>query len=330
MIIAVHNEARRIRAKLENSLAIDYPHLELIVSSDNCTDATNDIVEEFAPRGVVLVSVPDRRGKEFAQQQAIARACGSIFVFSDVGTRIERDALRQMIRYFNDPAIGAVSSEDRLEREDGAVVGEGLYVRYEMALRRLESSLGGLVGLSGSFFAARRSVCQPWDVYTPSDLNVALNCARMGLRAVSAPDVIGFYRDLRDGSQEYRRKMRTVLRGMTGLVRHRSMMMPWCCSLFGWQVLSHKLMRWLVPAFLVGLFTVSLALREQHWLYESIWLAQAAVYSLALAAHYLPVLRGIALVRIVYFFCQANIAIAHAALSFLAGRRMSKWQPSVR
>jgi hypothetical protein len=108
------------------------------------------------------------------------------------------------------------------------------------------------------------------------------------------------------------------------------MMMPWCCSLFGWQVLSHKLMRWLVPAFLVGLFTVSLALREQHWLYESIWLAQAAVYSLALAAHYLPVLRGIALVRIVYFFCQANIAIAHAALSFLAGRRMSKWQPSVR
>ena len=83
--------------------------------------------------------------------------------------------------------------------------------RYEMWLRRMESGLAGLVGLSGSFFAARKSVCTEWDIHSPSDFNTGLNCARAGLRAVTAPDVLGFYRDLKDPAKEYQRKLFSLL-----------------------------------------------------------------------------------------------------------------------
>lgn len=329
LIITAYNEAARIRDKLENSLALDYPALRILVASDCSTDATDAIVEEFSSRGVGLIRPAERRGKEHAQRQAIARATGDVLVFSDTGTRIEPDALRRMIGYFADPRVGAVSSEDRFTRDDGALVGEGAYVRYEMALRRLESAVGGLVGLSGSFFAARRQVCESWDVCAPSDFNTALNCARLGLKAVTAPDVHGYYKDLADPALEYERKVRTVLRGMTGLARHWNVMLPWRFGLFGWQVFSHKVMRWLVPIFLVGLFAASASL-QQHWLYRSALMAQAAFYLLALLTYWLPPLRTSALPRLVYFFCQVNIAIAHAAWSFLSGRRMTTWQPSAR
>ncbi len=117
--------------------------------------------------------------------------------------------------YFRDPKIGAVSSEDHFVSQDGAVVGEGAYVRYEMWLRRLESDCAGLVGLSGSFFAARASVCQQWDIYSPSDFNTALNCVKQDLIAVTAPDVQGHYKDIVEAKREYQRKVRTVLRGIT-------------------------------------------------------------------------------------------------------------------
>jgi hypothetical protein len=234
------------------------------------------------------------------------------------------------VPYFEDPAVGAVSSEDRFIAQDGKVAGEGLYVRYEMWLRRLESSLAGLVGLSGSFFAARREVCEYWDIQSPSDFNTALNCARRGLRAVTAPDVLGCYQDLKDPSREYKRKVRTVLRGMTGLARHAEVMDLRRFGQFAFQVIGHKLMRWLVPVVLVALLPLNVVLLGYGGVYTVALAAQLAFYGAALAAHLRPELRDIGPLRIVYFFVQVNVAIADALLQFLRGARMTVWQPSAR
>ncbi|HEX5514513.1 MAG TPA: glycosyltransferase, partial [Gammaproteobacteria bacterium] len=166
MIIAAHNEAHRIRDKLENCLDLDYPaeQLEILVASDASSDGTDEIVTSYASRGVRLVRATERRGKEWAQLLAVQAAAGEILVFSDVATMLAPEALRRLAADFADPRVGAVSSEDRFVAPDGRIVGEGLYVRYEMWLRRLESGVGGVVGLSGSFFAARREVCEDWDV----------------------------------------------------------------------------------------------------------------------------------------------------------------------
>ena len=228
LIITAHNEEERIQEKLENSLLIDYPDglFEIIVASDCSSDSTDSIVESFGDQGVRLVRADDRKGKEYAQLCAIRKAGGDILVFSDVSTRIPADALRILALQFEDPRIGALSSEDRFVSNDGCVAGEGAYVKYEMWLRRLESDRAGLVGLSGSFFAARREVCEEWDIYSPSDFNTALNCAKKGLVAITCPEVVGIYSDVKDPGLEYRRKIRTVVRGMTAISRHPEVLNP--------------------------------------------------------------------------------------------------------
>jgi cellulose synthase/poly-beta-1,6-N-acetylglucosamine synthase-like glycosyltransferase len=332
LIVTVYNEENRIREKINNCLAINYqgPELEIIVASDCSSDATDEIVKEYADQGVVLVRAPEHLGKEHAQRCAIEQASGEILVFSDVATEIPADALDHMAAYFGDPEVGAVSSEDRFISGGGQVAGEGAYVKYEMWLRRMESKLAGLVGLSGSFFAARKSICQQWDIHSPSDFNTALNCARQGCRAVTAPDVLGYYQDLKDPQKEYGRKTRTVIRGITALVRHSEVLNPFQFGLFAFQVSSHKLMRWLVPWFLVALFIVSATVAGHGVVYSLALLTQIVFYGLAIAAHYSEPLHKRGLVRLIYFFVQVNLAIFDASCQFLAGKRMSVWLPSAR
>lgn len=329
LIVAAHNEERRIAEKLTNSLAIDYPHdkLEILVASDCSTDDTDKIVRHT--QGVELVRADQHLGKEYAQSLAVKAASGEILVFSDTATTVPSEALRNLAEVFSDPQIGAVSSEDRFVSEDGVLAGEGLYVRYEMWLRSLESQRAGLVGLSGSFFAARAVVCKDWDIVSPSDFNTALNCARQALVAVSSPEVIGIYKDIQDPAKEYARKVRTVIRGMTAIARAPEVLNPFRFGLFSFQVWSHKIMRWLVPWFMLALLIAS-ATAPNNGFVVLLLIGQLAFYSVALLAWLSPVVRRNALARIVFFFMQVNIAIAQAGVQFLTGKRITTWKPSVR
>ena len=332
LIITVHNEEERIHEKLENTLLIDYPKdlLEIIVASDGSSDSTDSIAGSFGDRGVRLVRADDRKGKEHAQLCAIRKASGDILVFSDVATRIPADALRILALQFDDPRIGALSSEDRFISKDGRVVGEGAYVKYEMWLRRLESDRGGLVGLSGSFFAARREVCEEWDIYSPSDFNTAINCAKKGMVSITCPDVVGIYSDVKDPGLEYRRKMRTVVRGMTAISRHPEALNPLRMGLFAFQVWSHKIMRWGVPWFLLLFAALTLALVGEGLVYRiALWL-QVIFYGFAAIGWLSGNMRRNTAIRIIFFFVQSNLALAYALMSFLAGKRMTVWTPSQR
>lgn len=332
LIITVHNEGTRIREKLENTLEIDYPRdlLEVIVASDFSTDATDSVVESFAGQGIRLVRADEHKGKEYAQLCAIHAAKGAILVFSDVATGIPQDAFQILARQFSNKHIGALSSEDRFVSNDGRVVGEGAYVKYEMWLRRLESDRAGLVGLSGSFFAARREVCEAWDIYSPSDFNTALNCAKKRLVAITCSGVVGTYRDVKNPGLEYRRKVRTVIRGITAIVRHPEVLNPFRMGLFAFQVWSHKIMRWGVPWFLLFFAVVTLLLQGQGMIYMLALIAQIAFYALALTGHVSTRMRDNTVVKIVFFFVQTNLALAQAAVSYLFGKRMTVWTPTQR
>ena len=332
LIITAHNEEGRIREKLENTLKIDYPSelLEIIVASDFSTDETDAIVESYAEKGIRLVRADQRKGKEYAQLCAIRASKGEILVFSDVATQIPADALSLLARRFADPGVGALSSEDKFISNDGSVVGEGAYVKYEMWLRRLESDRAGLVGLSGSFFAARRDVCEHWDIYCPSDFNTALNSAKHGLVAITCPDVVGIYKDVEDASLEYRRKMRTVIRGITAIARHPEVLNPFRMGMFAFQVWSHKIMRWGVPWFMAVFLLLTLLLQGQGLIYTLALLAQCGFYGLAIAGWLSKSLRKNTLIKIIFFFVQTNLSLAQATVSFLLGKRMTVWTPSRR
>lgn len=330
LVIACRNEERRLANKIENALKIEYPLAQILVASDASDDASDSITQSYADRGVQLVRSSERRGKEHAQGLAIAQAAGDIVVFSDAGTDLPPESIGYIVERFQDSNVGAVSSEDTFLAEGGKLVGEGAYVRYEMWLRRLESERAGLVGLSGSFFAVRRAVLTTWNSTIPSDFACALMTVRSGRVAVSDSRVRGIYRDIKDPSKEYQRKVRTAVRGMTGLARLAGVLNPFRYGVFALQVWSHKVMRWLVPWFLLGLFVASVALVHEHPIYRLALYAQLAGYALVLLAHFVSAVRSIGPVRIAYYFVQANVALAHAAAVFVGGRRIVVWDPSVR
>ncbi len=332
LIITVHNEEGRIREKLENTLELDYPQdrLEVIVASDFSTDTTDSIVETWASMEIRLVRTDARKGKEYAQLCAIRESSGAILVFSDVATCIPVDALRLLARHFADEQVGALSSEDRFISKAGRVVGEGVYVKYEMWLRQLESARAGLVGLSGSFFAVRREVCEEWDIYSPSDFNTGLNCAKLGLVAITSSDVVGIYQDVQDPGLEFRRKVRTVIRGVTAIVRHPEVLNPVRLGLFAFQVWSHKIMRWGVPWFMLMFAVSTLLLQGQGNIYRLALIAQLIFYAIALLGWISAKSRENAIVRLVFFFVQTNLALAQAVMSFILGKRMTVWTPSRR
>jgi glycosyl transferase family 2 len=326
-IITAHNEERRLRAKIDNTLAQVYPasRLEIIVASDGSTDATDAIARGFGDR-VRLVRAPQRVGKEAAQQLAVAAAAGEILIFSDVATALAPDGVPSIVANFADATVGCVSSIDRFVDGGGRPSGESVYVRYEMFLRMLETRANTLVGLSGSFFAARRDVCRNWAADRQSDFSTVLNAVDLGLRGVLDPHTAGYYRNIVDGRGESQRKTRTVVRGIAVLARNVRMLNPFRYGLFAWQLASHKLCRWLVPFAMIGAAAGNADLLSNSAFYQLTFAAQAAFYAAAIAG----VWTGAQALRIPAFLLSSNAAILVAWLRFAGGERITFWHPSER
>jgi glycosyltransferase involved in cell wall biosynthesis len=332
-IITAYNEERRIAEKLENTLKLVYPrsNLEILVASDCSSDETDEIVKSYRDRGVQLVRASARKGKEAAQKLAVAAGNGEIFVFSDVATILPEQAVSNIVKNFHDPTVGCVSSVDRFLDQDGRVSGEGAYVRYEMLLRSLETRVNSLVGLSGSFFAARSVVCkQAWSDDLQSDFNTVLNSMRMGLRGVADPESIGYYKNIADERKEYDRKVRTVLRGISVFMRSLALANPLRHSLFAWQLLSHKLCRWLVPFGMMTAFVSNALLAFSLRWYAMLFLIQILFYSVALGGIFWKPLLRLPIIKLSSFFLLVNASIFQAWVRYWSGERLIVWEPSKR
>ena len=334
IVIAARNEASKIAGKMDNTLALEPAgiELDLMVASDASDDATDAIVLDYAGKGIRLVRSPVRKGKEHAQELAIASTDADVIVFTDAGTILPKDSLTPLLDAFRDPTVGAVSSVDRFITADGTLQGEGAYVRYEMWLRDLETRFHSLVGLSGSFFAARREVCQRWDNRVQSDFGTALSCVQLRMRAISDRRVIGYYKNITDNRKEYQRKVRTVTRGMGSLRIRAEVLNVARYGRFSFEVFSHKVMRWATPWFLLGAIGINaaLAFQDSHPVYRVLLALQLALYLSPLVSRIAPGLRKIGLARIGIYFVEVNVAILHAALLTLSGRTILTWEPSKR
>jgi len=331
-IITVHNEETRIRLKIENTLKQDYPlkKLEIIVASDCSSDGTDAIVRSYESYGVRLVRLAERMGKEAAQKEAVNLAMGEVLVFTDVATTLPSNAILNVVKNFSDPTVGCVSSVDRPLDAEGRVCGEGVYVRYEMFLRNLETKVNSLVGLSGSFFAARRVVCNPWTVELQSDFNTLLNSVRMGMRGVSDPESICYYKNLANQRMEFNRKVRTVLRGIAVLIKNLSMLNPLRYGVFSLQLLSHKLCRWLVPFAMISTFLSSALLVSRSTVHASAFMIQVVFYMIAVLGMRTDGFQNKLMLKLPSFFLLVNLAILNAWYRYLKGERLTAWHPSNR
>jgi cellulose synthase/poly-beta-1,6-N-acetylglucosamine synthase-like glycosyltransferase len=330
IVIAARNEADKIRRKIEHTLALDYPadRLEILVASDASDDGTDAIVEEYAERRVRLVRAPQRNGKEHAQSLAIAVASGDIIVFTDAATLLEPQALRSLVRSFDDRTVGAVSTEDCLVDAAGKPTGEGLYVRYEMWVRRLESRFHSLVGLSGSCFAIRRALCQPWPTHLASDFRAALQTARAGYRSITDIAARGRFVAVSSAQAEMRRKIRTFLRGITVLMANLDLLNPLRHGRFAFQLASHKLLRFLAPLLLLLALMASALAGDP--LLRLAFALQVAFYALGYVSGIVPRLQRLPFVRVMHFFTMVQCAMLVAWVKYAMGQQQVTWEPSRR
>jgi cellulose synthase/poly-beta-1,6-N-acetylglucosamine synthase-like glycosyltransferase len=331
IIIAARNEADKIRQKIEHTLALDYPaeRLDILVASDASDDGTDEIVKEYAGRHVSLVRAAQHNGKEHVQALAVAVAQGDILVFTDAATILDPDALWRLMGNFADPTVGAVSSEDVIVDALGNPTAEGLYVKYEMWVRRLEGRFHSIVGLSGSCFAIRRELCSDWSPVLASDFMGALRAARKGYRSIPDPSALGRFVALASTQAEMRRKIRTFLRGITVLMANLDLLNPLRYGRFAFQLASHKLLRFVTPFLLVTALVTSMLVSREP-LYGALFGAQVGFYLLACAGGIVSSLQRNPIVRTAYFFMLVQWAMLRAWGKYALGQQQVTWEPSRR
>jgi cellulose synthase/poly-beta-1,6-N-acetylglucosamine synthase-like glycosyltransferase len=332
IVITAYNEERDLAAKLENTLALDYPaeKLEVIVASDCSSDGTDEIARSFAPRGVRLHRQTERLGKTAAQNAAVELARGEIILFSDATTLYRPDVLRRMMPDFADASVGCVAG--RLVYVDPAQtdVGRGAqsYWGYETFLKTHESRTRSLIGVSGCLYAVRRAAYVPLYHEACSDFIIATKMVEQGLRAVYEPSAVCTEETNRQADKELRMRVRVITQTFTDLWRHRHMLNPLRAGFYAVELLSHKVCRYLVPLFLSMTFAGAAALASRSWFYLAAFIAQAAFYGLAGAGFVLGRfgVRG-RLLALPQYFVLANLASVLAFYKFLRGERYARWEP---
>ena len=332
VIITAYNEERDIRAKLENTLALDYPkdRLEVIVASDCSTDRTDEIVEEYAARGVRLYRQPERLGKTAAQNAAVREANGEFILFSDATTLYQPDVLRVMMPNFADESVGCVAGRLIYIDPTQSSVGRGArsYWGYETFLKRHESRACSLIGASGCLYAVRRSAYVPLYHEACSDFLIATMMVEQGLRAVYEPDAVCMEETNSRASRELRMRVRVITQTFTDLWRHRAMMNPLRSGFYAVQLFSHKLLRYLVPFFLIMMFVSSALLAPRSLPFAVLLVAQILFYAAAMLGWALERAGArSSVLALPHYFVLANLASVLAFYQFLRGERYARWEP---
>ncbi|MDQ7051591.1 MAG: glycosyltransferase family 2 protein [candidate division KSB1 bacterium] len=331
LIISAYNEEDVIVRKLDNSLHLDYPakKLEILVVSDASTDKTDDIVRQYADRGVRLLRMPERGGKTVGLNAAVPQARGEIIIFSDANALYDRKVVRNMVRNFADPEVGVVTGESRYLIEDGdtSTESENLYWRYELMLKKLESALGSVVGGDGAIYAIRKSLYRPMQPSDLSDFVNPLQIVAQGYRNVYEPEAFSYEKGGESFEKEFRRKVRIVNRAWRGMVSMRRVLNPFRYGWFAVQAWSHKVLRWWVPAFMAMVLFANLMLLGTHPFYQASLLLQGLFYGLAVIGSARRSTRPMSrLVYIPYYFCLVNWASLRGIIENYFGRTYTTWE----
>jgi poly-beta-1,6-N-acetyl-D-glucosamine synthase len=331
LVIVAHNEAARIKGRLDNVLTLDYPRdrLEIVLASDGSTDGTLEQARAYEQAGISVVAFPERRGKPEVLNNLVPKAWGEIVVLADARQRFEEDALRALVGPFADPQAGAVSGEliltDDGERT-GAGEGVGFYWRYEKFIRRNESCVDSTVGATGAIYALRRNLFEPIPEDTIlDDVLIPMRIAQRGYRVLFEPDARAYDRLATTAQEEFTRKARTIAGNFQLFLREHWFLNPFRNRLW-FQAVSHKGLRLLSPLFLAAVFGMSLFLINLPF-YGWAIVGQIAFYAAALGGYALRNAKTkILLLSLPYTFCVLNWATVVAFLRFAAGRQRVTWE----
>jgi cellulose synthase/poly-beta-1,6-N-acetylglucosamine synthase-like glycosyltransferase len=320
LIVPAYDEEEVIAAKVANALALDYPRerLQLIVASDGSTDAT---VERARAAGADLVLELEPGGKVAALNAAVEHADGELLAFSDANSVWAPDALLRLVEPFADPAVGYVCGQVRFTDPAGDNL-EGAYWRYEMALREMESGLGGVTAGNGAIYAVRRGAYQPLEATGSHDLSFPFVLAKRGLRSLYAPWARAEEKMVPTMEGEFARKRRMMV-GLWDIVVGEGMLSPRGYSpLFAFELFSHRLLRYLSPLLHAVLLLANLVLLGHGWVYALAFVFQLALIAAALAAPVWPATP----LRFARYYVLTTTSIAAGLWDRWRGGATGRWE----
>ena len=322
VIVAAYAEENVIAERIANLRALDYPAgaLELIVASDGSPDKT---VERARAAGADLVLELPRGGKIRAQDAAVARASGEIVAFSDANVGWEPDALAELVAPFADPQVGYVCGDVRLMSERGTNQ-EGLYWRYEMALRALESRVHSVTGGNGAIYATRREAYIVVDPIMGHDLSFPFNMVKRGWLAVYAPGARASEKMVPTIEGEFARKRRMMGHTWPIVVRGGMLSPRGYDPAYALMIFSHRILRYVSPFLHLIALGTSIALLGQGWVYVVAVAIQGAILAAALAAGAIP-LRPLLVAR---YYVMTTASLLAGLWDWLLRGTPAGWEPA--
>lgn len=332
ILITAYNEEKILRQKIENTFALDYPKdkLEILVASDGSTDATDKIAREFAASGVKLFRQEGRKGKTYTQNKAVEQCAGEIIVFSDATTVYEKNILRELLPNFADESIGCAAGKLIYVDDTKSDVGNGAkkYWSYETFLKEKESLACSLIGASGCLYAVRKSAYQPMYPEACSDFLICTILYRQNLRTVFEPNAVCTEETNRQTEKELQMRVRVISQTFSDLWINRGMLNPLKSGFFAVELLSHKLLRYAVPLFLVLIFVSSILLAFSSSVFLLISAIQIVFYFAAFFARLLEKAKiKTGILSVPLYFVLANAASAIGFYKFLRGEKYTRWEP---
>ncbi len=336
LVVPAYNEESFILKKVENSLQLDYPKekFEIIFITDGSTDQTKEILERD---GRVKVLHENRRaGKSAAENRAMKFVTSEIVVFCDANTLLNREAIRELVKHYRDPKVGAVSGEKRIitsEAEGASAAGEGIYWKYESALKRMDSEMLTIVGAAGELISFRTSVVEDLEEDTIlDDFMQSMRIALKGYRVIYEPNAYAMETASADVKEELKRKVRICAGGWQSMSRLLSAFNFFKHPMLSFLYTSHRVLRWSIAAFsLPVIFVLNVFLISKGLIYQITFFGQVVFYILALIGWYLQSRKiRIKALFIPYYFTMMNYAVFAGFFRWLKGSQKATWERAKR
>jgi biofilm PGA synthesis N-glycosyltransferase PgaC len=336
LVVPAFNEESFILEKVKNSLELDYPKgkLRILFVTDGSTDKTFQILNDAEG---VEVSHEDRRaGKAAAENRAMTLIDTPIVVFCDANTYLNKDCIKNLVRHYEDPKVGAVSGEKRVMSsgvDTASAAGEGLYWKYESTLKRWDSELYTIVGAAGELISFRSELVQDLEEDTIlDDFMQTMRICQQGYRVVYEPDSYAAETASDNVKEELKRKVRIAAGGWQSMRRLWTILIPIPQPLLTFQYISHRVLRWSISAFVLPLiFILNVALFSQSDLYQYLLYAQIVFYATALVGWFLEnkAIR-VKILFVPYYFLMMNYAVFAGFVRWLKGSQKVTWERAKR
>ncbi|ARM31235.1 glycosyltransferase family 2 protein [Prosthecochloris sp. HL-130-GSB] len=336
LLIAAYNEKEWIAEKVANCRELDYPEnkLRIMFVTDGSTDGTPDILRSYP--GITVLHEPQRGGKTAALNRAMDFIETPLVIFTDANTMLNSDAVRNMVRHYNDPSVGCVAGEKRIrqsEKDAASGAGEGMYWKYESFLKKNDSRLWSAVGAAGELFSIRTELFEKLESDTLlDDFMISLRIAARGYRVIYEPDAYAIEAPSAGLQEEMKRKIRICAGGIQSVIRLRQLLNPFRHPLLWFEYVSHRVLRWtLTPLALAGLLVVNILLVNEHLFFQLFLGAQLMFYLMALAGWIVEQRKiRFKLLFIPLYFSMMNIAVFIGCYRYMTGRQSAMWEKARR